>query len=149
MFLNGRCQRFVISDQSSVWKSVTADVPQGSVICPLFFFIYINNLPLGLTTNVKLFADDNSFFSVAKNASVYATRLNNDLVKIQDWDFNWKMLFNTDPNKRAKEVIFSKNIVLGTYPSLFFKNSLIEQDTTQKHFGLMLDHNHFKHFNNI
>ena len=114
----------------------------------MFFFIYINNLPLGLTTNVKLFADDNSFFSVAKNASVYATRLNNDLVKIQDWDFNWKMLFNTDPNKRAKEVIFSKNIVLGTYPSLFFKNSLIEQDATQKHFGLMLDH-HFKHFNNI
>ena len=51
------------------------------------------------------------------------------------------MLFNTDPNKRAKEVIFSKNIVPGTHPSLFFKNSLTGQDTTQKHFGLMLDHN--------
>ena len=107
----------------------------------MFFFIYINSLPLVLTTNVKLFADDTSFFSVVKSATVYATRLNNDLVKIQDWDFNWKMLFNTDPNKRAKEAIFSKNIVPGTDPSLFFKDLLTEQDITQKHFGLMLDHN--------
>ena len=83
-------------------------MPQGSVQDPLFFLIYINNLPLGLTTNVKLFADDACLFSVVNNNSLSASRLNNDLVKIRYWPFNWKMSFNPNPTKQAKEVIFSK-----------------------------------------
>ena len=83
-FLNNRCQRVVLNGQSSVWKSVTAGVPQDSVLGQLFFLIYINDLPLGLATNVKLFADDTSLFSVVNNTSVSASRLNNDLVKIRD-----------------------------------------------------------------
>ena len=63
-------------------------------------------------------------------------------VKIRNWDFNWKMLFNLDPTKQAKEGFFSKKKKknIGTCPSLFFNNLLIEQDTTQKHLGLILDH---------
>ena len=61
-FLNNRCQRVVLNGQSSVRKSVTTVVPQGSVLGLLFFLIYINDLRLGLTTNVKLFADDSSLF---------------------------------------------------------------------------------------
>ena len=123
----------------------TAGVPQGSVLGPLFFLNYINDLLLGLTTNVKLFADDTSLFSVVNNASVSAFRLNNDLVKIRDWTFNWKMSFNPDPTKQAKEVIFSTTTttttkILGTHLSLFFNNLLTEQNTTQKHLGLTLDH---------
>ena len=51
------------------------------------------------------------------------------------------MSFNLDPTKQAKEVFFSKKKKkIGTCPSLFFNNLLIEQDTTQKHLGLILDH---------
>ena len=107
-FLNNRCQRVALNVQYSVWKLVTAGVPQGSVQDPLFFLIYINDLPLGLTTNVKLFADDACLFSVVNNNSLSASRLNNDFVKIRDWPFNWKMSFNPNPTKQAKEVIFSK-----------------------------------------
>ena len=142
-FLNNRCQRVVLNGQSSVWKSVTAGVPQGSFLGPLFFLIYINDLRLGLTTNVKLFEDDTSLFSVVNNASVSASRLNNDLVKMRDWAFNWKMSFNPDPIKQAKEVIFSKKTIPGTHPFLFFNNLLIEQDTTQEQLCLTLDHKHF------
>ena len=49
------------------------------------------------------------------------------------------LFFLLDPTKQAKEVIFSKKIIPGTHPSLFFNNSLTEQDTTQKHLGLTLD----------
>ena len=111
-FLNNRCRRVVLKSQSSVWKSVTAGVSQGSVLGPLFFLIYINDLPLGLTINVKLFPDDTSLFSVVNNASVSASRLNNNLVKIRDWAFNWKMPFNPDPTKQPKEVVFFKKKVL-------------------------------------
>ena len=82
-------------------------VPQGSVLGPLLFLIYINDLPLGLTTDVELFADDTSYFSVVNNASVSGSGLNNDLVKVQDWALNWKMSFNPDPTKQAKKVVFS------------------------------------------
>ena len=77
--LNSRCQRVIVNGQTSIWKSFAAGVPQGSVLGPLFFLICINDLPLGLTTNVKLFADDTSLISVVNNASVSACRLNNDL----------------------------------------------------------------------
>ena len=87
---------------------VTAGVLQGSVLGPLFFLIYINDLLLGLTTNVKIFSDNTSLFSFVNNASVSASRLNNDLVKIGNWAFNWKMWFNPDHTKQAKEVVFSK-----------------------------------------
>ena len=57
------------------------------------------------------------------------------------------MSFNPYPTKQAEEVIFSKKIISGTHPSLFFNNSLIEQDITQKHFDLMLDHKCQYHVN--
>ena len=138
-FLNNRCQRVVLNGQSSVRKSATAVAPQGSVLGLLFFLIYINDLRLGLTTTVKLFADDTSLFSVVNNASVSTSRLNNDLVKIRNWAFSWKMSFNPDPTKQAKRLIFQK-IILGTHPSLFFNNSIIKQATTQKHLDLTLDY---------
>ena len=131
--------RAVLNGQSSVWQLVTAGVAQGSVLDPLLFLIYINDRPLGLIINVKLFGDDTSLISGVSNASVSAVRLNNDLVKIRDWDFNSKMSL-LDPTKQAKEVIFSKKITPGTHLSLFFNNSLIEQDTTQKHLRSTLDH---------
>ena len=72
---------------------------------------------LGLTTNVKLFADDTFLFLVVNTASVSASELNNNLVKIRDLTFNWNMSFNPDPTKQAKEVIFSKKKkILGTHP---------------------------------
>ena len=74
-----RCQRVALNGPSSVRKSVTAGVPQGSVLGPLLFIIYINDLPLGITINVKLFADDTSIFSIVNNTSVSACRLNNGL----------------------------------------------------------------------
>ena len=81
---------------------------QISVLGRGLFLIYINDLPLSLTSNVKLYADDTSLFSLVSNANVSACSLNNDSVKIYDWDFNWKMLFNADPTKHVKEVIFKK-----------------------------------------
>ena len=62
-------------------------------------------------------------------------------MKIRDWTFNWKMSFNPDLTKQAKEVMFSKKKKFRVFIlSYLLNNSLIEQDTTQKHLGLTLDH---------
>ena len=59
-FLRNRHQRVVLNGQSSKWSSVKAVVPQGSILGPLLFLVYINDLPNGLLSNPKLFANDTS-----------------------------------------------------------------------------------------
>ena len=61
-FLSGRFLRVLLNGQTSDWESVQAGVPQGSTLGPLFFLLYINDLTNNLNSNLKLFADDTSFF---------------------------------------------------------------------------------------
>ena len=98
-YVNGRYQRVVLNGKSSSWKEITAGVPQGSVLSPLFFLIYINDLCDDLSCDVKLFADDTSLFTMVFNENISAQNLNSDLRKIQEWAFQWKMQFNPDPLK--------------------------------------------------
>ena len=98
-FLSFRKQRVVLNGQASPWVSIEAGVPQGSILGPLLFLIYINDLSDNLSTTAKLFADDTSLFSIVQNVNTSAGHLNNDLSKINNWAFQWKMSFNPDPSK--------------------------------------------------
>ena len=100
----------VLNGQLSSWSNIESGVPQGSILGPLLFLIYINDLSEGLTANAKLFADVVSLFSVVDNINLSATNLNSDLSKINAWANHWKMTFNPDPNKQTQEVIFSRKI---------------------------------------
>ena len=85
--LKERKQCTVPNRQVSTWKNINAGVPQGFILGPLLFLIYINDLTDGLTTNVKLFADDTSVFSVVHDTQTSANDLNKDLKIINDWAF--------------------------------------------------------------
>ena len=122
-FLSSRKQRFVLNGQHSPWADIKAGLPQGSILGPLLFLIYINDLPNGLNSNVKLFADDMSLFSVVQNITDSANLLNSDLCKIDEWALQWKMNFNPDPTKQAQEIIFRRKTSQRNHPSLMFNNS--------------------------
>ena len=79
--------------------------------------IYINDLTDDFSSNVKLFGDDTSLFSVVHDVNVSAKELNDDLKKINEWVFQWKMSFNPDPSKQAQEFIFSRKIKKLQHPS--------------------------------
>ena len=107
----------------SKWDEIRAGVPQGSVLGPLLFLIYINDLEHGIKSNVKFFADDTSLFSIVEDPEVSADNLQHDLDKITEWAYQWKMSFNPDPTKPAEEILFSHKIHRPYHPPLNFNNN--------------------------
>ena len=93
----------------------------------------------GLQSNVKIFADDTSLFSVIFDILSSSNILNNDLALISDWAFQWKMSFNPDPSKQAAEVAFSSKSINTQLPSLTFNGSTINPIESHKHLGMILD----------
>ena len=77
-YLLKRYQRVVLNGQTSSWELVKSEVPQGSVLGPLFFLIYINDLPDNLESNCKIFADDTSLFYKVFDKHVSRATLNKD-----------------------------------------------------------------------
>ena len=73
---------------------ILAGVPQGSILGSLFFLIYINDLGNNLSSTAKLFADDTSIFSIVHDIDLSSKQLNDDLKKVSDWAYQWKMSFN-------------------------------------------------------
>ena len=82
--LKERKQHIDFNGQISTWENINAGVPQGSILDPLLFLIYINELTEGLTTNVKLLTDDTSLFSVVHDTQTSVNDLNKDLKTINN-----------------------------------------------------------------
>ena len=118
---------------------MTAGVPQGSVLGPLLFLIYINDLVDDLSSEAKLFAEDTSLFTIVYDEAVAADQLNCDLSIISDWAYQWKMQFNPDNNKQAVQVIFSCKKYKPIHPSLFFNQSDVVTKDEDTHIGMVLD----------
>ena len=134
--MSNRFQRVLLNSQISKWLSVKAGVPQGSILGPLFFLIYINDLSDVLVSTVKLFADDTSLFSAEHDSNISAYELKNNMQKISEWVYKWKMLFNSDLNKQAQEVIFSRKLNKSSHSKISFNNAPVFVLNWQKHLGM-------------
>ena len=138
-FLNDRYQRVVINGQHSDLAPVLAGVPHVSILGPLLFLIYINDLPENLNSLIKLFADDTSLFSMVHDPTLSTKILNDDLSRISEWAHRWKMLFNPDITKQAQEVIFSRKNTKNDHPIVYFNEAPVVHINCQKHLGVHLD----------
>ena len=99
-YLTGRTQRVALEGQYSDWLNVASGVPQGSILGPLFFILYINDLPEYITppTEMALYADESKLYRVIKSDDDVA-KLQTDLNSLQLWSRRWCMNFNTDKCK--------------------------------------------------
>ena len=86
-YLENREQRVVLNGQTSEWRKIMSGIPQGSVLGPLLFLIYINDLLDGISSLCKIFADDTSLFSKVYDIHKSASNLNDDLEKISYWAY--------------------------------------------------------------
>ena len=106
-FLSNRKQRVVVNGSFSSWKPVRSGVPQGSVLGPILFLLYINDLPDNLQSNIKLFADDTKLYRKIENAND-ANALQTDLNSLLEWTKIWHIDFNEDKCKSM--TLNSKNL---------------------------------------
>ena len=97
-YLHNRKQRVVLNGSFSDYSVIQSGVPQGSVLGPLLFLIYINDLEKYTKSNINFFADDTMLFSIFKDPVISADDLNHDL-DICQWAYQWKMEFNPESSK--------------------------------------------------
>ena len=92
-FLSNRFQRVLLNGQTSEWLPVKSGVPQGSILGPLFFLIYINDLSDDIVSTVELFADDTSLFSVLHDSNISHPKIvfNSVPVVWTDWQKHFGM----------------------------------------------------------
>ena len=90
-WLNDRRQRVVVDGEVSSWKPVLSGVPQGSVLGPILFLVYINDLKEGVTGNILTFADYTKLFRKTKEIGD-KQNLQDDIDKFVRWSEKWQML---------------------------------------------------------
>ncbi|MBB6707133.1 reverse transcriptase family protein [Proteus mirabilis] len=110
-WLKGRRQRVVVEGCFSDWRPVTSGVPQGSVLGPLLFVIYINDLDASIRGTVSKFADDTKIGGVVDSEEGYL-RLQQDLDQMGQWAEKWQMEFNSD---KCEVLHFGKANLSRTY----------------------------------
>ena len=130
-WLSGRLQRVGINGNLSSWQRVTSGVPQGSVLGPVLFLIYINDLEDGVTNWILKFADDTKMFGKVNNQRE-ADIMQKDIDRLVQWSVEWQMLFNV---KKCKTMHIGKQHAERVYT---MNGCRIDTVTEEKDLGVVI-----------
>ena len=129
-FIGNRKQRVKVKDGLSQWANVTSGVPQGSVLGPILFLIYINDMPFQVQNICKLFADDAKLFCpITKEPST----LQSDIESIYAWSKKWQLPFNVG---KCKILHIGKNNPKYNY---YMNGRILEKVDIQNDLGVLMD----------
>ena len=129
-FLTGRRQAVVLNGQTSAYRNTNAGVPQGSVLGPTLFLIFINDIFSQVESNLDLFADDSTLhlpIPRKTDRDTVANTLNRDLSRLADWASSWLINFNA---KKTKVLTISWAVDASTgHPPLIFQNHHLPEES--------------------
>ena len=146
-YLEDRKQYVEINNIKSDHKTISTGVPQGSVLGPLLFLIYMNDIEVASTFfNPKLFADDSTFLSTMsatlpnnKIDRSFELKVNSELDKIYDWLAVNKLSLNA---RKTKSMIFhTRGSKLDFIPKIYINNTEIERVVGFNFLGLNMNEN--------
>ena len=132
-YLSDRKQRVVLPGAISDWVFIRAGVPQGSILGPLLFLIYINDIVTDIGSNIRLFADDTSLYIIVDDPITAANCINTDLDKISRWAATWLVSFNP---AKTESLLISRKLNRPQHPSLSMQNHQIIEVDSHKHLGI-------------
>lgn len=143
-YLQRRKLRVKVKNSLSQWSNIgdiNSGVPQGSILGPLLFLLYINDLPDAVhNCSLFLYADDSSlFFPIPYEADVLVANdiISSDLNRMAAWSKSWKLNFKAS---KSSEVIFkSSRLPVRHHPTLKLNNETIPRVASHKHLGVILD----------
>lgn len=134
-YLSNRQQRVVIEGNSSPWLPVKSGVPQGSILGPLLFLLYINDMPeIVSSSTLALFADDAKCFR-SINSIADCLELQRDLDRLFQWSVKWKLEFNV---KKCKALTVSRSIHNKVKFSYSLNGSIIESVDSFRDLGVTI-----------
>ena len=128
-------QRVVLPGAVYAWEYIKSSVPQCSILGPLLFLIYINDIAVDIHSSIRLSADDTSLYVTVDNPQQAAFFLNTDLAKIHLWASRWLVSFN--PFK-SEFMTLSRKHNKPLNPPLNMAQLNISEVTSHKHLGLIL-----------
>ena len=135
-FLKDRNQQVVVDGATSDKAQVVSGVPQGTVLGPLLFLMFINDLPDTVTSNTRLFADDCIIYRTVKSIQD-CLQLQEDLRELATWEETWGMLFHPD-KCNVLRITRARSPVLFDYS---LKNQKLEAETQSKYLGVDISSN--------
>ena len=138
-YLKDRRQRVVIGGQASDWTYLKSGVPQGAVLGPLLFLVFIDDIVYIVThCKIRLFADDTCLFVEVDNREETALQINEDLERISKWANDWLITFSPP---KTKSLIISNKSNVHLHPDLRLEGHVIDRVNHHKHLGITLSHN--------
>ena len=132
-YLSDRKIRVTLNGKCSGWKEINAGVPQGSILGPLLYLIYVNDITNDIESDINLFADDTSLLKVIYDPTQSFQVINSDLAKLEEWSKQWRTSFNAD---KTVYIIFSRKNQQEAYPNLNLGNQVLKQVDSHTHLGL-------------
>lgn len=133
-YLSYRKQRVVLSGVASDWTFRHAGVPQGSILRPLLFFLYISDIVVDKVLKIRLFADGTTLFIVVDDLVIAAACINTDLGRITQWAATWLVTFNSP---KTKFILVSRKLSRNHLPPLFMQNVQIAEAHSHEHLGII------------
>ena len=138
-YLKERIQRVVINGQCSEWGRVGAGVPQGSVLGPLLFLLFIDDIVHVVRhCNIRLFADDTCLFIEVEDRTDTAAMVDEDLAAIAAWSERWLVTFS--PSK-TKSLTISNKKDANLNPQVFLMGKAIDEVDSHTYLGLKFSSN--------
>ena len=138
-FLSNRKQRVKVNGEFSTWKDVTSGIPQGSVLGPILFVLFINDLPEEVDSTVYLFADDTKIYRQVATTGDVST-LQNDIDNLFNWSSTWLLRFHPDKCK-ALHISNRSSSAGGVYTMNKYEGGSVtlEAITNEKDIGVTMD----------
>jgi hypothetical protein len=140
-YLTDRKQTVVVSGQMSDAGLITSGVPQGSVLGPLLFILYINDLPLHVTSQIDMFADDTTITAYGKTHLEINSFLQQDIINIEDWCSQNSMVLNAQKTKAMYITPSHRNKPIHVSDTILMQNNAIQFTNCEKLLGVHVNNN--------